>query len=234
MHVVANAAAASRNRLSQGLLDGVGEAVAALQGDPVGRAQRRDAGAEQGFRRIDVADADHQRSVHQDRLDGLAAPGQRRVQPAAVELGGERLGAERGEQRVPLDVVAGVPGDEAEAARIPVAEQPIGQDEVYVVVALRWGARRDETQAAGHAEVDDQRAAPGRAGSVAAAVDQQVFGTAADGIDRAAAKEGVQPGVEFDPQPRAARDRAEQLASFQQRGDAQAADFDLGEFRHVL
>src|SRR5574343_207503 len=98
VHVIADAAAASGDSIGQRLANRRNKDFVARPADPVRRPQWRDTGAEKAFRSIDVADADHQMAVHQDRLDRPAAPGERGMQPVWRETVGQWLDALTGQQ----------------------------------------------------------------------------------------------------------------------------------------
>src|SRR3970282_1666612 len=71
--VIAQARAAGADGGAQRLLDGSYQLCAVLQGKAVGALARIDAGAEQAFRSVDVADADDAPRVHEELLDRHAA-----------------------------------------------------------------------------------------------------------------------------------------------------------------
>src|SRR5690554_2610339 len=85
VHEVAQGGAAHQNGCAQGFANGFSQFVVTVQGNTAGFPFRVDAGFEQGFIGVDVAHADHNVVVHNERLDGrLLAPGQPE-QPGPVE-----------------------------------------------------------------------------------------------------------------------------------------------------
>lgn len=90
------------------------------------------------------------------------------MQPGAVEDLAEGLDTQAGEQR--MLGVAGLPQDQAEAARVTQAQRPYPEDDVQVVVLFGWMVRCHDAQASRHAQVHEQAA--GRE------AEQQVFGAA--------------------------------------------------------
>ena len=94
------------------------------------------------------------------------------VQVVAVEIGRQRLGAEVAQSRVSRRIRA-CPQHGAKAPRVVQAQYGrIGEPQFDVVVLTARRSRVHDAQAAGHAEVDDQRAVLER--------DQDVFRAPAD------------------------------------------------------
>ena len=120
-------------------------------------------GATQRLAHIDVAEPGDARLVHQERLHvalGLAAAPRQVVDG---ERGLERIDAEHRQLGRRRRVGRGVGAQDAEAARIDVAQlEPLAQreDRVGVRRARRVGVGEDEPP--GHAEVAEQHAAPVR------------------------------------------------------------------------
>src|ERR1700680_2052454 len=76
-----------------------------------------DAGAEQGFAGVDVADSGDQPPVHQHLLDGGATAARDAMQILGIEFGFQRLGRQRAQQFVLLRILGGVV-QTAEATRV--------------------------------------------------------------------------------------------------------------------
>lgn len=176
LHIVAHAAAAGLYGFCQRGADGRCERMASSPAEAAGRAQRGYAGAEQAFRSIDVADTDDPVAVHKKGLYRRAAPAACGEYPVAVEFGRQRFDAEAGEQRMLGVGRRFVPEKRSEAARVAKAQHAVREDEVDVVVFLRRRVRRNEAQAAGHAQVQDEPAAAIGAG----AGKEQVFAAPLD------------------------------------------------------
>lgn len=122
------------------------EPMAAFRPQTSGFGQRMDARPEQAFRGVDVADTDNHMAVHDEALDRAARATGGVVQPLAVEGVAQRLDAEAGEQRA---LSAGRnPGDEAEPPRVAVAQQPVTEGDVHMVVGAGRGVRAYDAQAA--------------------------------------------------------------------------------------
>lgn len=198
--------------------------------DAPGGAQRRDAGVEQAFGRVDVADADDQVTVHQQGLDRCFAPAGQCIQPLAVEGRIQRFDAQHGEQRVTLDLRPLVPEHAPEAAGVAQTQDGVREQQVEMVVLSCRRTGRDQAQAARHAEVEDQPAAPLAAGKI----EQQVLAAPHDGFQRQAREALRQSGRNFRAQAGRAHHRAKCRLAGQMGEQAQAADFDFGEFGHLL
>ncbi|MNF63544.1 hypothetical protein D3C84_452500 [compost metagenome] len=124
---------------------------------------------------VDVAHPDHHLVVHQELLDGGAAPLGSPPQIVGAEGVGERLRPQLGEQGVRLGGFSG-PQQGAETARIVEPQQlAVGELDVHVIVLLGRGADVQHPQAAGHAKVQD--------GGAKIGLQQQVLGAAADPVD---------------------------------------------------
>src|SRR5690554_2703093 len=88
---VAQGGAAALDGDRQDALDLRGQALVARPGNRAGGLARIDAGGEQRLAGVDVADADHHRVVHDERLHRHAPAPRQLEQPGAVERLGERL-----------------------------------------------------------------------------------------------------------------------------------------------
>ena len=95
-----------------------------------------------------------------------------------------------------------------------------------ISVALGRGVGRQMAQAAGHAQMDDQRGA-------VVQLDQQVFGAARHLAHAAASQALGQLGVDWPAQARLAQHRAGEDAAGEQGGDAAPGGFHFWQFRHV-
>jgi len=177
---------------------------------------------------IDVADADHQAAVHQQRLDRRAAPTRCRVQPVAIEIGAQGLDAEAGQQRMRLDPLTFMPEQRPETPRVTQAKNGAGEEQVEVIVRLWRRRRRHQAQAAGHPEVQDQPATA----IGALAVEQQILAATADRLDAQAGEARIEAGGNRVPQSGRAHDCASDPLLRQEGEQSLPTDFDFGEFRH--
>ncbi len=117
------------------------------------------------------------------------------------------------------------PEHRAEAPRIGVAQGLTGlQQDVDVLMLGRGRCRIHQTQAAGHAEMDDQRAALG--------ADQQVLGAPLDGLDALAGQTHVEIFRNRPAQAPVTHQHAADALADQMRLDATAGGFDFGKFGH--
>src|SRR5690606_30781905 len=114
------------------------------------------AGAEQAFRGVDVADADDGMAVHEKELDGRGATTRGGMQPVAGEGIRERLDAQRSDEGMSRGIVPD-PERGAETARVAQAQGLSAEDEIEMLVLPRRLAGGHQAQAAGHAQVQDQR-----------------------------------------------------------------------------
>ena len=96
---IAQAAAALRNRRDQGFADRLRQFRIARQADPLRRRLRVDAGLEQAFRRIDIADADHDVACKQHLLDRRAALARLPVQQFRRKRRFQRFRAQPAQQK---------------------------------------------------------------------------------------------------------------------------------------
>jgi hypothetical protein len=148
------------------------------------------------------------------------------VQQRAVERVGERLDAERAQQRVRGRIAVGrvVPEHGAEAARVVEPQHAVGEDQVDVVVRAQRRVAARPGDRAGHAEVHHQPPVVER--------EQQVLAAALDRAQRAAGEPRVQVlGDRPAQRGRAQHDRLDD-APRRGRGEARSDHFDLGEFGH--
>ncbi len=200
-------------------LDLLRQAQVARLGDAPGGLARIDAGGEQRFAGVDVADPDHHRVVHDERLDRHAPPARQLEQTLAGESVGQRFRAEVAQQLVFQWRQA--PEHGAEAPRIGVAQgHARGQLDVDVLVATGRGAALHQPQAAGHAQVADQRTGLG--------AQQQVLGAALDADDALSGQAHVQVFGNRPAQAPLAHDHALDALAFEVGGDAPAGGFDFG------
>ena len=183
-----------------------------------------DAGVEQGFGGIDVADADDDGLIHDKGLHRRRAPARKPPQMIAIECPVQRFRPEPGEQV--MCRARGLPEQTAEAARVGVAKEASGiQLPVVMVVLARFNVRIEHTQTAGHAEM--------QYGTASMSVHQQVFRAAFDRFD-ALTRQGANEDLRNRPaQLRLAYDQAGNDFAEQVRSDTQPRGFDFGQFRHV-
>src|SRR5262245_8388383 len=125
---------------------------------------------------------------------------------------------------VPAHRLADMPEHGDEAARIAEAYGDLADAEVEVIVGSRPLGRRNDPQAAGHAEMQDQ-------GSLAA-VEQEVFRAARDGANPHAAQDYVEITRHGPPQEAMAHDHPGDLPSAQMRLEAEAGDFYFRKLWH--
>src|SRR6202023_719878 len=129
-----------------------GDALPARGTDAAHRARRVDAGGEERLAGVDVAEADDDGGVHEERLHRPAPPGGLSAQEGAGESAVERLDAEMGEVRVLREARGGQGMHETEAARIAQPQAPAGAElEGDVLVRLRRRGRPGGGQASAHA-----------------------------------------------------------------------------------
>src|SRR5579862_4585036 len=203
-----------------------GEALPARGSDAAHRACRVDAGGEEGLAGVDVAEADDDAGVHEERLHRPAPAGGLSAQEVAGEAAVERFDAEVGEVRVLGQIRGGQGQHETEAARVAQPQAPAGAElEGDVLVRLRRRGRLHEGQASAHAEMDGHR-------EPAAEVDEQVLGAPPHGLDAssrharqlARAHPLAQGGI---PHP-----HPFDHVSWQQRLEAPAKHLDLWQLGH--
>lgn len=145
------------------------------------------------------------------------------MQPGPVEGAGQRLDAERGDQRVRRGVVLD-PQHGAEAARIAQPQRPPAEDDVEVIVPAGRFRRRHQAQAARHAQMHDQRSM--------VEAEQQVFAAAVDAAQAASGEQAAECAREGIAQAGMARHDGVDAAPGQVGQQAAAGDFDLGQFGH--
>src|SRR5690606_19341475 len=188
-----------------------------------GGTTRIDAGSEQRFAGVDVADAHHHGVVHDERLDRHAAPARQAEQSIAVELVTERLRPEAGEQRMIERI--GTPEQRPEAAWVGVAQGHARlQQDIDVLVLFRRKLAIHQPQAAGHAQMRDQR--------TRLRLDQQVLGAPLDRLDTLAGQAHVQVFRNRPAQAPLTHDHTADTLADEMRLDTAAGGFDFGKFRH--
>ena len=155
--------------------DGGREAFEAREADFASGEGGADAGHEEGFAGVDVADADDAVAVHDEGLDGGLAVAGEVVEVAGGEVGAEGFGAEVFEEGMEGGVAMD-PLDGAEAAGVVEPEFHAGVEaESDVVVFAPGDGGGKDAEAAGHAEVDEEGAARGG--------EEEVFASARAGED---------------------------------------------------
>ncbi len=149
--VVGDRGAAEADGVVEDLDEGLAELFEFIFGEATGRAAGADAGAEEAFVGVDVADAGEQGLVEQGGLDGELAAAEEGGE--GVGRDGEGLGAGRGEGFAFGEVAA---LEAAKAAGIDEAKLLAARKrEAGVGVADDFGVGCGDEEAAGHAEVDD-------------------------------------------------------------------------------
>ncbi len=117
------------------------------------------------------------------------------------------------------------PEHRAEAPRIGVAQRLAGlQQDIDVLVLGRRQCRVNQTQASGHAQMNDQRASLG--------LDQQVFGTTLDGLDPLAGQTHIEVFRDRPAQPPVTHQHAADTLTDKVWLDTTAGSFDFGKFGH--
>ena len=223
MHEITQRAAAGLDGAGQHFADFFGQPAVFAVAHRVGGAGGMDAGVKQRLVGVDIADAHHHMIVHQHQLDRAAAALSCSDQGVAVKTVGQRFRPQCLQQGVVLDG-ADMPQHRAETARIAVAQHIGPQQQIDVIMSFRRGVGRQETQVAGHAQVDDQGAGIG--------AQQQVFGAAIDRTYRQAAQGGVQLR-RYRPAQAGVADHGAAKLGVQQMGQNPAAGgFDFWQFWH--
>ena len=224
MDEIAQGGAPAFDGLGEDCLHPFGQHREAFARDLSGGAQRRDPGGEQRFGRVDVADPDHHRLVHQEALDRGRAAAAGAVQGVAVESVRQRFRPEARQQRVQR--ARRLPEQAAEPARVVEAQQAaVVECDIDVVMRAYRRALRQHPQAAAHAQVH-QRAAGG-------GIQQQVLGAPAHGIDALAGEPGLDLARNRPAQIRPAQHDARHFAIEQMRHQAAAGGFDFGQLGHA-
>ena len=163
-------------------------------------------------------------------LTGPRRPRAARRNTSPGEALGQRLDAEVGEVPVVGDRVGGEGEGHPEAPGVPEAELAAGgevQGEVLVGLRLRLAGRQG--QPAAHPQVDRQ----GRAPSGSIHLHQQVLRPPVERLDPAPGQ-ALHQGLSIQRLPERRRAHLDPLhrVAHQQRLQAAAQDFDLGELRH--
>ena len=174
---------------------------------------------------VNIAHPHHHMVIHQHGFDwrGFAPAGGK--QHLAVKIIRQGLRPQFHQERMQFNRAQAVQ-DGAKAARVAVAQTVLAQQQIHMVVALGRGVGRQMAQAAGHAQMDDQRGA-------VVQLDQQVFGAARHLAHAAASQALGQLGVDWPAQARLAQHRAGEDAAGEQGGDAAPGGFHFWQFRHV-
>src|SRR6185436_7958018 len=219
---IAQARAARLDGRAQRELDRRDKLFVFFQGNFSRPPARLDPRAEQALARVDVADTDHALRVHEELLDRNSQASREPVQARAGQRARQRLDAEVREQRVAIDV-ATRPEHRAKAARIAQAQALIAEQQVEVIVLARRRARRDEPQAARHAEMKNEVSI--------AAIDQQIFAAPANRA-HLASRERTYRAWNRPAQPRLAHCHGRNDLTDDMRCEPATGDLDFGQFRH--
>ncbi len=129
--------------------------------------------------------------------------------------------------------IVGMPKHETEASRIVESQHAVAEQEVDVIVHLHALGRRHQAQRPGHAEMDDQRAAP-LADRGSHAADQNELSPSRDGLDRHAGERRRKSRRDRATQARVPDDDRVDAAPDDAGGDAANGHFDFRQFRHPL
>jgi hypothetical protein len=149
--VIGDRRAAQVYGVPEDLAKGETETLELGSGEPAGHASGSNAGTEEAFVSVDVADPGEQRLIEESGLDGEAAVAEERGERLAsdgegLEAGSLKSGA------VPEVFICEAP----ETARINKAQlEAAGKSKAGVGVRRQWSGRIGNEQAAGHAQVDD-------------------------------------------------------------------------------
>ena len=108
-----------------------------------------------------------------------------------------------------LDIATRVPQHGPETTGIPEAQNALAEDQVNVIMLARWSLRRHQAQAARHAEVENDPAAP----RAAFAVQQQILAASEDAVKAQAGEPRREIGRNLVTQARSAHNRPENTLS---------------------
>ena len=186
--VVGDGGAAEADGMLEDVDEGEAEAFELGVAEAACLTARTDAGAEEGFVGVDVADAGEERLIEESGLDGEFAPAKQRGEFRGRNL--EGLGARSGEVCGSREIAE---LEASETARIDEAKlASAGEGEARVGVGSDGLAGCGDEEAAGHAEVHDPLPCHcvgqtfGRGVCYRAEVDDDVFANALDADDHAA------------------------------------------------
>lgn len=235
LHMVTKARPAGGDGIVKDLSDGAGEAfrLRALggHGNAMGAAFGRDAGQEQAFTDIDVAEPGNHMLIEERRLDrGFFAP-KRRRQGHAIETIAEGFGPEVPEQGMVGDFVLGRECHEAETPGIVEPDQAslVGLDDDMVVASERRGAvpraGEGDHHASRHAQMDDPDIA-------IIQPRQNIFATAVEPPHAPALKPGGKILRKRDAEILTPEHHPPKTVAFQDRGKAAANGLDFRQFGH--
>src|SRR5690606_11434898 len=190
LDVVAQGRAARRDGALQHVADRRGEPLGARASHRASEAARAEAGPEQAFGDVDVAEPGDDALVEKRGLQGRAPSGEPLLQHGARELVAERLRAELLEELVIEEPVVGDEVHRAEAAR--VVEADLGtvlenEDDMVVRIARDGRGRLDQNHPPRHAEMDEESLA-------AVEVNEDVLGAAAESLDAPPFEPLAEPG----------------------------------------
>jgi gamma-glutamyltranspeptidase/glutathione hydrolase len=150
-----------RDRVIQRRPDLIGETAITEPADPPRRPRRMDPRSEQRFTRVDVSDSYDDPAIHNKILHRQLAFACPLVQVITGEPRVPRLRPEVAQQFVPLERRPR-PQHRAETARVPEAQNTLPAEYDVDVVVGRWRlVYREDTQASGHPQMDDQGAVRG-------------------------------------------------------------------------
>lgn len=177
---------------------------------------------EEAFRCIDIAHPNDNVSGQQHLLDGSASPACHPVQQIGTERRFQRLYAQPAQQKMLIDqsLVACMPEDGAEAARIGHAHDLLTDLQVEMVMFFGRRAARQYPQMARHAKVHDKRPV--------IEPDQEIFSAPSRRADALTAQEFGEAFWERPSKATMTQRDARNHLPFQMRGDASARYFDFG------
>jgi hypothetical protein len=230
--VVGDGGAPELDGVFEDVAEGVAETGELGAGEATGVPTRADAGAEECFVGVDIADAVEERLVEQGGLDGGLATAKEADEVFKGDL--EGLFAWAGVAVSGGDLVGGEDGEAAEAAGVDEAEL-VAAREAEDGVRVRWDGDLGvgDEEAAGHAEMDEELGVFCGAVFAAGEIYDDCFADAVDALDAGADKgfddafgRGLE-GLGFVAGP----DFGDGLA-MNAGVDAIGDGFDLGKFGH--
>jgi tetratricopeptide (TPR) repeat protein len=148
----------------------------------------------------------------------------KRVQSRGIQLARQRLDAKMGEERMQVGPHGG-PQHGAKAPGIAQAQNPVGKQQIEVVVLLRRRAAWQDAKASGHSQMQNQ--------VPVAAVHEQIFASTKDRTHRPAGK--IADSRRDGPaQPRFANRYAGDHLAGKARRESAAGDLDFGKLGHRM
>lgn len=182
---IAQAAAACFYRAPEGFLDCLRQSRASSRSNPAGSVGGINTGKKERFVCVNVSDADDNAAVHQYLFNAGATVSGFAIKQLAVERFGKGFGSQVRQQGV-IGGISRSPQHSPKATGIPKTENHAVIQEQIDMIVLLWSdisCKGQQSQAAGHAEMQDQRAST--------AVEQEVFSATRYRSDFQAAKRSL-------------------------------------------